>query len=459
MYYLSTRNNKLEESFENILFQGLSKEGGLFLPAVWPKINLNEINNKNYEEIALQIISPYIKQTLSDENLKKIIDQTYKNFRKKNIAPLVKIDNNKYILELFHGPTFAFKDYALQFLGNLISSFLENKNKKITILGATSGDTGSAAINAFKGKNEVEVFILHPFEKVSKVQRLQMTTVEDSNIHNLAIRGNFDDCQKIVKKLFVDEEIQSKTTLTAINSINWVRIISQTVYYFWSFAQLDEKTKKDGLSFIVPSGNFGNIFSARVAKYMGLPINNLHVVTNENDILNKTINSGLMKIDKVKQTYSPSMDIQVSSNFERQLFESFNRDSNQLVKLMNFFSENGHQTLPSSIIADIKKHYKAYTVSDLEILNTIKLFNEKYKYLADPHTATGLKILEDMNDSNINISLACAHPAKFGNAIKKAIGKDPIFPKDLENIFDKKEKMTILNNDLNEIKNHILNKI
>jgi len=459
MYYLSTRNNKLEESFENILFQGLSKEGGLFLPAVWPKINLNEINNKNYEEIALQIISPYIKQTLSDENLKKIIDQTYKNFRKKNIAPLVKIDNNKYILELFHGPTFAFKDYALQFLGNLISSFLENKNKKITILGATSGDTGSAAINAFKGKNEVEVFILHPFEKVSKVQRLQMTTVEDSNIHNLAIRGNFDDCQKIVKKLFVDEEIQSKTTLTAINSINWVRIISQTVYYFWSFAQLDEKTKKDGLSFIVPSGNFGNIFSARVAKYMGLPINNLHVVTNENDILNKTINSGLMKIDKVKQTYSPSMDIQVSSNFERQLFESFNRDSNQLVKLMNFFSENGYQTLPSSIIADIKKHYKAYTVSDLEILNTIKLFNEKYKYLADPHTATGLKILEDMNDSNINISLACAHPAKFGNAIKKAIGKDPIFPKDLENIFDKKEKMTILNNDLNEIKNHILNKI
>ena len=459
MYYLSTRNNKLEESFENILFQGLSKDGGLFLPAAWPKINLNEIDNKNYEEIAVQIISPYLKQTLSDEQLKKIIDQTYKNFRKKNIAPLVKIDNNKYILELFHGPTFAFKDYALQFLGNLISSFLENKNKKITILGATSGDTGSAAINAFKGKNEVEVFILHPFEKVSKVQRLQMTTVEDSNIHNLAIMGNFDDCQKIVKKLFVDEEIQSKTTLTAINSINWVRIISQTVYYFWSFAQLDEKTKKDGLSFIVPSGNFGNIFSARVAKYMGLPINNLHVVTNENDILNKTINSGLMKIDKVKQTYSPSMDIQVSSNFERQLFESFNRDSNQLVKLMNFFSENGYQTLPPSIIADIKKHYKAYTVSDLEILNTIKLFNEKYKYLADPHTATGLKILEDMNDSNINISLACAHPAKFGNAIKKAIGKDPIFPKDLENIFDKKEKMTILNNDLNEIKNHILNKI
>jgi len=459
MYYLSTRNNKLEESFENILFQGLSKEGGVFLPAVWPKINLNEIDNKNYEEIALQIISPYIKQTLSDENLKKIIDQTYKNFRKKNIAPLVKIDNNKYILELFHGPTLAFKDYALQFLGNLISSFLENKNKKITILGATSGDTGSAAINAFKGKNEVEVFILHPFKKVSKVQRLQMTTVEDNNIHNLAIMGNFDDCQKIVKKLFVDEEIQSKTTLTAINSINWVRIISQTVYYFWSFAQLDEKTKKDGLSFIVPSGNFGNIFSARVAKYMGLPINNLHVVTNENDILNKTINSGLMKINKVKETYSPSMDIQVSSNFERQLFESFNRDSNQLVKLMNFFSENGYQTLPSSIITDIKKHYKAYTVSNLEILNTIKLFNEKYNYLADPHTATGLKILEDMNDNNINISLACAHPAKFGNAIKKAIGKDPIFPKDLENIFDKKEKMTILNNDLNEIKNHILNKI
>ena len=318
MQYLSTRNNELNESFLTILFKGLSKDGGLFLPSYWPTISIENLKNKSYQEVSHSIIFPYIKDDVSELDLKFIINSAYKNFDHKKIAPLVNIDQNKYILELFYGPTLAFKDYALQFLGNLISSFLKNKNKKITILGATSGDTGSAAINAFKGKNEVEVFILHPFEKVSKVQRLQMTTVEDNNIHNLAIRGNFDDCQKIVKKLFVDEEIQSKTTLTAINSINWVRIISQTVYYFWSFAQLDDKNKKDGLSFIVPSGNFGNIFSARVAKYMGLPINNLHVVTNENDILNKTINSGLMKIDKVKQTYSPSMDIQVTSNFERQ---------------------------------------------------------------------------------------------------------------------------------------------
>ena len=297
MQYLSTRNNKLKESFLNILFQGLSKEGGLFMPLSWPSINIKNLKGKNYQEIAHDVISPFVKDNISNDDLGLIINKTYQNFDHKHIAPLVNIEKNKYILELFYGPTFAFKDYALQFLGNLFSHVLQNMNKKITVLGATSGDTGSAAIDAFKGKDDIQVFILHPYQNVSEVQRRQMTTVSDQNIHNIALKGTFDDCQKIVKQLFLDDELQSKTSLTAVNSINWARLIAQTVYYFWAYVQLNQEK----VSFIVPSGNFGNIFSARIAKYMGLPIDHLHIVTNENDILHRTISEGKMKINSVKK--------------------------------------------------------------------------------------------------------------------------------------------------------------
>ena len=237
MQYLSTRNNKLKESFLNILFQGLSKEGGLFMPLSWPSINIKNLRGKNYQEIAHDVISPFVQDDISNDDLRLIINKTYQNFDHKNIAPLVNIEKNKYILELFYGPTFAFKDYALQFLGNLFSHVLQNMNKKITVLGATSGDTGSAAIDAFKGKDDIQVFILHPYQNVSEVQRRQMTTVSDQNIHNIALKGTFDDCQKIVKQLFLDDELQSKTSLTAVNSINWARLIAQTVYYFWAYVQ------------------------------------------------------------------------------------------------------------------------------------------------------------------------------------------------------------------------------
>ena len=252
MHYLSTRNNKLNESFLTILFQGLSKEGGLFLPSTWPSISVEKLQGKTYEEIAHTVIYPFIKNDISDDDLSLIINKTYKKFDNEKIAPLVQIDKNKYILELFYGPTFAFKDYALQFLGNLFSYVMQNLNKNITVLGATSGDTGSAAIDSFKSKKGINVFILHPHNMVSDVQRRQMTTVTDSNIHNIALKGTFDDCQKIVKTLFLDSEIQSKTSLTAVNSINWSRLIAQTVYYFWAYAQLESKQ----ISFIVPSGNF-----------------------------------------------------------------------------------------------------------------------------------------------------------------------------------------------------------
>ena len=452
MQYLSTRNNKLKESFLNILFQGLSKEGGLFMPLSWPSINIKNLRGKNYQEIAQDVISPFVKDNISNDDLGLIINKTYQNFDHKNIAPLVNIEKNKYILELFYGPTFAFKDYALQFLGNLFSHVLQNMNKKITVLGATSGDTGSAAIDAFKGKDDIQVFILHPYQNVSEVQRRQMTTVSDQNIHNIALKGTFDDCQKIVKQLFLDDELQSKTSLTAVNSINWARLIAQTVYYFWAYVQLNQEK----VSFIVPSGNFGNIFSARIAKFMGLPIDRLHIVTNENDILHRTISEGKMKINSVKKTHSPSMDIQISSNFERQLFESTNRDSDQVKIIMQSFSEKGEQYLSNQITKNMQLIYSTYSVSNILTLEAINYFNTQYNYLADPHTATGLYVLNQISNNNPVISLACAHPAKFGNAIFEATKKQPSIPDKLKNIFDQNEKMTILDNDANLIRSHIL---
>jgi threonine synthase len=262
MKYLSTRNNNLDFSFFEILFQGLSKDGGLFLPHEWPLLDINSLKNKTYEELAIEVIHPYVSDEISKNDLKKIIDDSYKHFSNPKIAPVTRIEQNKYILELFYGPTFAFKDYALQFLGNLFTYALPKASKKLTVLGATSGDTGSAAIHAFRGKQDINVFILHPHNRVSDVQRRQMTTVQDDNIFNIAIKGNFDDCQKIVKELFVDDELQQHTSLTAINSINWARLMAQVVYYFWAYLQIDEQE----INFIVPSGNFGNVFSANVAK-------------------------------------------------------------------------------------------------------------------------------------------------------------------------------------------------
>ena len=452
MKYLSTRNRSLQCSFFEILFQGLSKDGGLFLPHEWPHIDLSSLKNKSYEEVAVQIIHPYVEADITEIDLKKIINESYNNFSHEKIAPVTSIEKNKYILELFYGPTFAFKDYALQFLGSLFSYALPKASKKLTVLGATSGDTGSAAIHAFRGKKDINVFILHPHNRVSEVQRRQMTTVLDENIFNIAVEGTFDDCQKIVKELFVDEELQQHTSLTAINSINWARLIAQVVYYFWSYLQINDEE----INFIVPSGNFGNVFSANVAKKMGLPIQKLHITTNQNDILHTSIHNGLMNKNLVTQTYSPSMDIQISSNFERQLFESANRNSEKIKDMFQEFSDNGSYTIEKDILDDLQSIYSTTAVNDEKTLSTIKLINDKFDYMADPHTATGLSVLLN-NDKNATwVSLACAHPAKFSNAIEKAIGKPAVLPKELSKLFDKEEKMTILQNNKENIKSLIL---
>ena len=452
MKYLSTRNSSLQCSFFEILFQGLSKDGGLFLPHEWPHVELGSLKNKSYEEVAVQIIHPYVEADITETDLKKIINESYNNFSHEKIAPVTSIEKNKYILELFYGPTFAFKDYALQFLGSLFSYALPKASKKLTVLGATSGDTGSAAIHAFRGKKDINVFILHPHNRVSEVQRRQMTSVLDENIFNIAVKGTFDDCQKIVKELFVDEELQQHTSLTAINSINWARLIAQVVYYFWSYLQINDEE----INFIVPSGNFGNVFSANVAKKMGLPIQKLHITTNQNDILHTSIHKGLMNKNLVKQTYSPSMDIQISSNFERQLFESANRNSEKIKDMFQEFSDNGSYTIEKDILDDLQSIYSSTAVNDEKTLSTIKLINDKFDYMADPHTATGLSVLLN-NDKNATwVSLACAHPAKFGNAIEKAIGKQAVLPKELSKLFDKEEKMTILKSNKKNLKSLIL---
>ena len=452
MKYLSTRNSSLQCSFFEILFQGLSKDGGLFLPHEWPHVDLGSLKNKSYEEVAVQIIHPYVEADITEIDLKKIINESYNNFAHEKIAPVTSIEKNKYILELFYGPTFAFKDYALQFLGSLFSYALPKASKKLTVLGATSGDTGSAAIHAFRGKKDINVFILHPHNRVSEVQRRQMTSVLDENIFNIAVEGTFDDCQKIVKELFVDEELQQHTSLTAINSINWARLIAQVVYYFWSYLQINDEE----INFIVPSGNFGNVFSANVAKKMGLPIQKLHITTNQNDILHSSINKGIMNKNIVTQTYSPSMDIQISSNFERQLFESANRNSEKIKDMFQEFSDNGSYTIEKDILDDLQSIYSTTAVNDEKTLSTIKLINDKFDYMADPHTATGLSVLLNNDKNETWVSLACAHPAKFGNAIEKAIGKPAVLPKELSKIFDKEEKMTILQNNKENLKSLIL---
>ena len=457
MEYCSTRNSKLSKSFDEIIIEGLAPDGGLYMPKNWPKINLSKIiNNKKltYHELASIIIKEYTGNTIPRDDLESIAKKTYKSFTNERIAPLINFTDNKYVLELFHGPTYAFKDYPLQMLGNMFQYYLNKKNKKITVIGATSGDTGSAAIDACKDKDNIKIFILHPKNKTSDIQRKQMTTINSENVFNIAINGTFDDCQNIIKKLFVSEQLKAKTTLSAINSINWARIISQSVYFFWSYVQASNFSKK--VNFIVPTGNFGNVYAAHISGIMGLPVERLYVATNSNDIMHRTIMNGDMSLKDVKSTISPSMDIQISSNFERQLFESINYNSEKLNDLMTSFFKNKKYDLRGEIHDNLKMYYKSKGIDDNQTSLTIKKFYEKYNYIADPHTATSLNILDELDNDDINIALACAHPSKFPDSIKDSIGILPEQPPGLKNVLSSKERYVNLDNNLNLVKDYII---
>ena len=413
---------------------GLADDGGLLVPDEFPQVKskFQEWRALSFSELSLEIMLLFTSGRIPREEFGPLVQRSYTNFRHQKITP-VKSVGQIHILELFHGPTFAFKDVALQFLGNLFECFLAKSDHPLRIIGATSGDTGSAAIHGMRGKKGVDVFMLHPKGRVSPIQELQMTTVLDSNIHNLAIEGSFDDAQAIVKALFNDQEFKHSYHLGSVNSINWARILAQIVYYFYAWFQVT-RDNSEFVSFAVPTGNFGNVLAGYYARRMGLPIDKLVVGTNENDILHRFFCNGEYKQTEVKETLSPSMDIQISSNFERYLFELAGRSSEQLQSWMDDFESNGKLAFGNDLLKKAQNDFVSALVNDEEILEMVSRFNQEHGYLLDPHSAVGVRAAEKNDIQTPVICLACAHPAKFGDAIRKALGSEPELPDELSQL-------------------------
>ena len=457
MNYFSTRDKNLNLGFKEIFLRGLAPDGGLFLPKEVRKysaIELESLRHLNYVDLATEVIFNFCKVDINKIKLKSLIERAYKNFKNKEVVEIKKIGNIN-LLELYNGPTLAFKDIAMQVIGNIYDELNISKNKVINIVVATSGDTGSAAISALNDRKNINVFILHPHNKISTIQRKIMTTIGSKNIYNLAVEGTFDDCQKIVKDMFSDNVFREKINMSGVNSINWARIMCQIVYYFYAAFKFPKKK----MNFSVPTGNFGDIYAGYVAKKMGLPMGKLIVATNENDILQRVINSGQYKPSEVKSSLSPSMDIQVSSNFERLLFDILNEDDKKVTLLMKSLTTNGFFNLSIEEVNQIKKSFSAKKITDNETLAIIKDFVNKYNFILDPHTATAVGAANKLNSNLDTIILGTAHPFKFLETIKQATGKEVKPPEQFSKLLDKKEKYDILDNKVLDIKNYILEKI
>ena len=457
MEYISTRNKNLQLSFKEIFLQGLAPDGGLFISKNIKKYSNNELNKMaklNYIDLAKEIVSNFCEKDLHGKELEDIIKKSYSNFSVKNVVNIKKIGKFS-LVELFHGPTLAFKDIAMQPIGNIYDEFNKSNNKKINVIVATSGDTGSAAISALNGKTNLNVFVLHPDKKISNIQRKLMTTVESKNVFNIALKGNFDDCQKIVKDMFIDQEFRKKINMSGVNSINWARIIFQIVYYFFVGLKFLNKP----INFSVPTGNFGDVYSGYVSKKMGLPIKKLIVATNENDILSRVINSGHYKPTKTKPSISPSMDIQVASNFERLLYDVVGQDDNKVKLLMDKLKNEGGYSLNKEELNKIKSDFCSSTVSDELTKQTLKNVYEQYQLLIDPHTATAFKAAELNSSDEEMLILSTAHPCKFSETVHQATGIEPKIPENIKNILNQKESYITLDNNLGAIKNYILERI
>ncbi len=457
MNYFSTRNKSLEFSFKDIFLRGLAPGGGLFLPAEIKKYSQEELNNLsqlNYNELATEIIFNFCSGEIKKEDLSSLIQKSYNSFKDKEVVNIKKIGNIN-LLELYHGPTLAFKDIAMQVIGNLYDYLEVAKDKTVNVVVATSGDTGSAAIAALSNRKNINLFVLHPHNKISNIQRKIMTTIGGANIYNIALEGSFDDCQKIVKELFNEDSFRSKINMSGVNSINWARIVCQIVYYFYSFFRL----KKNDICFSVPTGNFGDIYAGYVAKKMGLPINKLIVATNKNDILQRVINTGEYKPDTVKASITPSMDIQVASNFERLLYYILDESDSKVGSLMNDLSSKSLFNLEKKEIDKIKKDFEAVKVTDEETESIIDEIYKEHKFIIDPHTATGVGAAKNFKNLGDIVVLGTAHPYKFSDTIKKVIGKNLDSPKHLKLNIDKKETFDIIRNSNSEVKNYILDKI
>ena len=459
MKYISTRNNKETFEFKDVFIKGLADDGGLFIPESLTKYSETEINSfakLEYSDLAKKIISTFIGDFMSENDVSNIIDKSYSVFRKKNVVNLIKV-GDRSVLELFHGPTLAFKDVAMQLLGNFYEYYLNNENQKINIVVATSGDTGAAAIDAIKGKKNVNIFVLHPHNRVSSVQRKLMTTVKDENVFNIAINGNFDDCQNLVKSMFADKNFSNEIKMSGVNSINWARIIAQSVYYFYSYFLIEDKDEP--INFSVPTGNFGDVYAGYLAKKMGLPINKLIVATNQNDILHRAISKGSYEVEKVAETISPSMDIQIASNFERLIYDLNNGDDLLTAKAMNDIKEKGKYLIDQEKLDKISTNFLSAKMSEDEVLKTISLVHTKFDVVLDPHSAIGYGAFDKINISGNNIVLATAHPCKFPDAIKNAINLKAELPKELIYILSEKENYDIIDNNVDKIKQHIKERI
>ena len=455
MNYVSTRNSSNSFEFKDVFIKGLADDGGLFIPKSLHKYeqkDLLEFKNLEYTELAKKIIFPFIGDFMSKKDLNRIIEKSYSVFRKKNVVELVKV-GDRSILELFHGPTLAFKDVAMQLLGGFYEYYLNNQNEKINIVVATSGDTGAAAIDAIKGKDNINIFVLHPNNRISKVQRRLMTTGKEKNVFNIAIEGNFDDCQNLVKAMFADKPFSNKIKMSGVNSINWARIIAQSVYYFYCYYLIEDNDRP--INFSVPTGNFGDVYAGYLAKKIGLPVNKFIVATNQNDILHRAISKGRYDVEKVTETISPSMDIQIASNFERLIYDLNNHNDEKTIKAMKEIKENGKYLISEENLNKINNHFLSSSINENEVLNIIKNIYEEFDMILDPHTAIGYGAFDKVKLEGNNIVLATAHPCKFPDAIKKAINIKSKLPNELLHVLDEKENYDILENDLNKIKSHI----
>ncbi|RDE10624.1 threonine synthase [Pelagibacterium lacus] len=457
MRYVSTRGEAPSLGFCDVVLTGLARDGGLYVPETWPQFTPEEIAgfaNRPYQDVALAVLSRFVGDEIGRDALKAMIDEAYAGFAHPSVAPLVELEPGHFVLELWHGPTLAFKDVAMQFLARVVDHILGERGQRATIIGATSGDTGSAAIEAFRGRENTDIFILHPQGRTSEIQRRQMTTVREDNVHNIALEGTFDDCQAIVKALFNDHGFRDGVRLSGVNSINWGRIAAQVVYYFTAAVALGAPHRK--VSFVVPTGNFGDIFAGYVAKTMGLPVDRLVIATNANDILRRAVETGRYEKRGVQQTASPSMDIEVSSNFERLLFEALDRDGGQTAGLFASLAQSGSFAIPRPALEKINAEFDSGTADEAATRATIADVLERSGYLIDPHTAVGVSVARSCRSPQAPlITLSTAHPAKFPETVAAATGRHPQLPPHMADLLEREERVTVLDNDERSVKDFI----
>ena len=456
MRYVSTRGRAPELGFDDVLLAGLANDGGLYVPERWPTLPPAPApanDDRSYAATAAAVMAPFVSGSLVEgEVLARLCRDAYATFGHQAVCPLVQLDTNHWLLELFHGPTLAFKDVALQLVGRMFDHVLGERSERVTIVGATSGDTGSAAIDGVKGCAHVDIVILYPHGRVSEVQRRQMTTVDAPNVHAVAVEGTFDDCQDLVKAMFADEPFRARMRLSAVNSINWARVMAQVVYYVTAASSIGGGPGGRPVSFAVPTGNFGNVFSGWVAHRMGLPVERFVVGSNRNDILTRFIHSGIMATSRVVPTLSPSMDIQVSSNFERLLFELNHRDGGMTTEQLNRFRQHGTLTVEPDQFDVIGAQFSGARFDDDETLATMRRIQSNCQLLIDPHTAVGIAAAEGLRDPDVPmVTLATAHPAKFPDAVEQATGIRPALPPHLADLLARPERSELVANDLGAV--------